>query len=157
MSDNLLKVIASSSDRAWLKQCRAHNLERGRRDFVRAVDQRLREIEFQEALKIRPEAHTVEQRVFESVRVYRVLLKHKHGRNQAAGYTEREIKQYGPREALIRTIRRGRQTDGLKLLAKHGRLDCAYEQIAIDHANDMPEDVVEKARRLLAGVQSEDE
>src|SRR5689334_23184867 len=110
VSDSLLKVIASSSDRAWLKQCRAYNLERGRKDVVRAVDQRLREIDFQDALKIRPEAHTVEQRVFESVRVYRALLKHEHGKNQAAGYTEREIKQHGAREALIRTIRRGKQT-----------------------------------------------
>ena len=37
----------------------------------------------------------------------------------------------GPREALIRTIRRGKKTDGLKLLAEHDRLDCSYEQIAV--------------------------
>ena len=85
----------------------------------------------------------------ESLRVYRELLKHKHGRNQAAGYTEREIRQYGPRDALIRTIRRGKKTDGLKLLAANDRLDCAYEQIAIDHADEMPEDVVERARQTL--------
>lgn len=51
---------------------------------------------------------------------------------------------------MIRTIRRGKKTDGLKLLAEHHRLDCAYEQIAIDHAHDMPDDVVEKARQTLA-------
>ena len=92
----------------------------------------------------------MEKRVLESVRVYRELLRHKHGRNQAAGYTERKIKQYGPRDALIRTIRRGKKTDGLKLLAQHDRLDCAYEQIAIDHAHDLPEDVVTRARQNLA-------
>jgi hypothetical protein len=54
------------------------------------------------------------------------------------------------REALIRTIRRGKKTDGLKLLAEHDRLDCAYEQIAIDHADEIPEDVVERARQTLA-------
>jgi hypothetical protein len=91
--------------------------------------------------------------VFESVRVYRELFKHKHGRRQAAGYTEREIRQYGPREALIRTIRRGKKTDGLKLLAEHDRLDCAYEQIAIDHAHEMPEDVVQRARETLAEIE----
>lgn len=97
----------------------------------------------------------MESRVQESVRIYRELLKHKHGRNQAAGYTEREIRQYGHREALIRTIRRGKKTDGLKLLAAHQRLDCAYEKIAIDHAHEMPEDVIARARLLLASVQEE--
>jgi len=87
--------------------------------------------------------------------VYRELLKYKHGRNQAAGYTEREIRKYGPREALIRTIRRGKQTDGLKLLAQHGRLDCAYEQIAIDHAHELPEDVVARARQTLAQIETQ--
>jgi hypothetical protein len=108
------------------------------------------DLDLYDALRVRPDSHSVEERVIESVRVYRELLKHKHGRNQAAGYTEREIKQYGPREALIRTIRRGKKTDGLKLLAKHGRLDCAYEQIAIDHMHEMPEDVIERARQMLA-------
>ena len=59
-------------------------------------------------------------------------------------------KQYGTRDALMRTIRRGKKTDGLKLLAEHNRLDCAYEQIAIDHVRGLPDDVVERARRTLA-------
>jgi len=64
-------------------------------------------LDLRDALKVKSEAHSVEDRVLESLRVYRQVLKHKHGRNQAAGYTEREIKKYGPREAMIRTIRRG--------------------------------------------------
>jgi hypothetical protein len=28
-------------------------------------------------------------------------------------------------------------------------MDCAYEQIAIDHAYDLPEDVVMRARQTL--------
>jgi len=150
MSDSLLTAIARSTDRAWLKQCRDHNSRLGKQDIAQAAESRLRDLDLQHALKLRPEAHTVEERVLESVRVYRELLRHKHGRNQAAGYTEREIKQYGPRDALIRTIRRGKKTDGLKLLAEHDRLDCAYEQIAIDHAHELPDDVVERARRTLA-------
>jgi hypothetical protein len=150
MSNNLLAAIASSSDRAWLKQCRDHNARLGRQNVVDAAERRLRDLDLHDALRVRPEAHSVEERVLESVRVYRELLKHKHGRNQAAGYTEREIRQYGPREALIRTIRRSKKTDGLKLLAEHDRLDCAYEQIAIDHAHEMPEDVVHRARKPLA-------
>src|SRR5262245_21701300 len=149
MTDNLLAAIASSKERTWLERCRDHNASLGKRTVVEAATRRLRDLDLLDALKLKPDAHGVEDRVLESVRVYRELLKHKHGRNQAAGYTEREIRQYGAREALIRTIRRGKKTDGLKLLAKHDRLDCAYEQIAIDHANELPEDVVERARQTL--------
>src|SRR5262249_55415777 len=147
---SLLAAIASSTDRAWLKQCGDHNDRLGRKHVVEATAQRLRDLDLQDALSVRADAQTLEARVVESLRVYRELLKHKHGRNQAAGYTEREIKRYGPREALIRTIGRGKKTDGLKLLAEHDRLDCAYEQIAIDYAHELPEDVVERARQLLA-------
>jgi hypothetical protein len=149
---NLLAAVSRSSDRGWLEQCRAHNARLGREKVVQAVDRRLADLSLQDALRFRPEAHSIDERVYESVRVYEELLRHKHGRRQPAGYTRREIKQYGPREALIRTIRRGKATDGLKLLAEHDRLDCAYEQIAIDHAKEMPEDVVERARQLLAQV-----
>lgn len=150
MNDKLLFAMENSTDVAWLEQCRNHNRKLGNKAVVEAAEERLRDLHLQNALRIKPEAHSVEERVFESVRVYRELLKHKHGRNQAAGYTEREIRQYGPREALIRTIRRGKQTDGLKALADHDRLDCAYEQIAIDHAHELPEDVVTRARQTLA-------
>ena len=153
MTDKLLAAIAKSSDQTWLKQCRDHNVRLGRRDIVEAANRRLSDVHLHDALRARPATNSVEARVFESVRVYRELLRHKHGRNQAAGYTEREIRRYGPREALIRTIRRGKKTDGLKLLAEHDRLDCAYEQIAIDYADEMPDDVVERARQLLAEVQ----
>lgn len=149
MNDALLSVIAKSKDRTWLTRCREYNLSEGRKDVAAAVDRRLRELEFDASIKTRGNAKTVEDRVKESLRVYRALLKLKHGRNQAAGYSEREIRKYGHREALIRTIRRGKATDGLKLLAAHDRLDCAYEQIAIDHADEMPADIVEKARKLL--------
>jgi len=151
MTDMLLSAIAQSKDRTWLTRCGDYNLREGRNDVATAVDQRLRQLEFDASIKARVDAKTVEDRVKESLRVYRALLKLKHGRNQAAGYSEREIRKYGYREALIRTIRRGKATDGLKLLAAHDRLDCAYEQIAIDHADEMPADVVEKARQLLDG------
>ena len=155
MTDQLIAAISQSKDLRWLKECGELNRANGKLDVVAAVDRRIRDLNLQGALRLKPDAQTVESRVQESVRVYRELLKHKHGRNQAAGYTEREIRQYGHREALIRTIRRGKKTDGLKMLAAHQRLDCAYEKIAIDHASEMPDDVVERARRLLAEVQAE--
>jgi hypothetical protein len=89
MSDNLLTAIACSTDREWLQRCRDHNVGLGRKNVVEAIERRLRDLNLRDALKVRPEAHSVEDRVIESVRVYRELLKHKHGRNQAAGYTER--------------------------------------------------------------------
>lgn len=149
MKDGLLAAIAKSSDRSWLEGCRNHNHRLGNKKIVDAAKQRLRDLDLEDALKKRPVANSIDQRVHEMVRVRRELLKHKHGRSQPAAYTEREIKKYGPREALIRTIRRGKKTDGLKLFAEHDRLDCAYEQIAIDHARDLPEDVVERARKTL--------
>lgn len=149
MTEDLLVLMGRSSDRRWLETCRDHNARLGRKEIVEAAKQRLRDLDLRDALRLRPEANNVEERVLESLRVYRELLKHKHGRNQAAGYTEREIRQYGPREALIRTIRRGKRTDGLRLLAEHKRLDCAYEQIAVDFAHEMPEDVVAQAKKTL--------
>lgn len=149
MTKSLLDAIAKSRDRKWLTDCRAHNLKLGKKEIIAAIDQRLRDLNLAEALQRRADANSVEERVRESVRVYRELLRHKHGRGQAAGYTEREIREYGEREALIRTIRRGKKTDGLKLLAQHDRLDCAYEQIALDHADELPDDVVERARQTL--------
>lgn len=150
MVDKLLNAIANSSDRKWLLQCREHNKGLGRADVVKAIDKRSRDLDLYTALRARGPSETLEERVFESVRVYRQLLKHKHGRNQVAGYTEREIRQYGPREALMRTIRRGKKTDGLMTLAEHDRLDCAYEMIAVDFASELPEDVVEQATRTLS-------
>jgi len=128
MTDQLIAAISQSKDLRWLKECGELNRANGKLDVVAAVDRRIRDLNLQGALRLKPDAQTVESRVQESVRVYRELLKHKHGRNQAAGYTEREIRQYGHREALIRTIRRGKKTDGLKMLAAHQRLDCAYEK-----------------------------
>ncbi len=154
MSEQLLDAIAKSVDRKWLTNCRAHNLTLGNKHVVAAIDTRVRDLDLHQALEERAAANTVEDRVRESVRVYRGLLRHKHGRNQPAGYTEREIRQYGEREALIRTIRRGKKTDGLKLLAQHDRLDCAYEQIALDHADELPEDVVALARQIITDLKN---
>ena len=156
MTDSLFAAVARSSDRRWLIQCRAHNAKLGRREIVVAIDQRLRDLDLITALGRKVEAISIEARVRESVRVYRELLKHKHGRGQAAGYTEREIRQYGEREALIRTIRRGKKTDGLILLTQHDRLDCAYEQIALDHADELPRDVVDRARHTLSELNTGD-
>jgi hypothetical protein len=150
MSDILLDAISKSADLPWLVQCREFNKSKGNTAVAEAADKRVRDLQLGAALRMREGDGTLEGRVLESLRVYREMLRHKHGRNQAAGYTERDIKKHGPTGALIATIRRGKKTDGLKVLESFGRLDCSYEQIAVDFASQLPEDVVEKARKMLA-------
>lgn len=147
--NGVLGAIAQSSDIEWLKRCADHNIKSGNLKVAEAANQRLRDVELANALKFVQGTDTLEERIMESLRVYRALLKHKHGRNQAAGYTERDIKKLGPKDALIKTIRSGKKTEGLKNLKNHGRLDCSYEQIAIDFASELPDDVVDQARKTL--------
>src|ERR1043165_8455816 len=122
-SDGVLRAIAQSSDTGWLKQCAAHNDKLGNIEIAASARQRLRDVELVVALKVVQGQNTLDGRVMESLRIYRELLKHKHGRNQAAGYTERDIKNLGPKGALIKTILSGKKTDGLRNLKDRGRLD----------------------------------
>ncbi|HME23068.1 MAG TPA: hypothetical protein VKI44_17340 [Acetobacteraceae bacterium] len=151
-NSGVLGAIARSSDIEWLKKCSEHNTKLGNLEIVEAAKQRIRDVDLAQALKVVQGANTLEGRIMESLRVYREVLKHKHGRNQAAGYTERDIRNLGPRCALIKTIRTGKKTDGLKNLREWGRLDCSYEQIAIDFADELPKDVVDQARKTLAAL-----
>jgi hypothetical protein len=75
MSDSLVATIERSSERAWLRRCGEHNANLGKKIVADAVARRLRDLDFHDALKARPEAHSVEERVRESLRVYRELLK----------------------------------------------------------------------------------
>jgi hypothetical protein len=146
----LIERIAASKDTPWLETCRQHNQKAGKQRVVEAADVRLRELRVEAALSQRPLQNTLETRVDEALRVYEELLSLRHGRRQSASYTRRELKAKGPKDAVIATIRRGKETDGLKLLAKYGRLDCAYEQIAIDFAHELPDDVVKLATQMLS-------
>jgi hypothetical protein len=157
LSENLLAAIAKSTDVPWLTQCRDFNKTEGQTAVAEAADRRIRDVQLAAALKMQDGDGTLEGRVLESLRVYREMLRHKHGRNQAAGYTERDIKKHGPVGALIATIRRGKRTDGLKVLQAFGRLNCSYEQIAVDFASELPDDVVALAKEMLAELDSEKE
>lgn len=152
---SVLRAIAGSSDTGWLKQCRDHNAKLGNLEVVEAAKSRIRDVELAKALKVVQGANTLEGRIMESLRVYREVLKHKHGRNQAAGYTERDIRKLGPKDALIKTIRGGKKTGGFENLRARDRLDCSYEQIAIDFADELPVDVVDQARKTLIELEKE--
>jgi hypothetical protein len=66
------------------------------------------------------------------------------------------IKEYGSKEAVARTVRNMKTSPGLELLHKHGRLDCAYEQIVLDFPDifDDPS-LAEKAKANLANLAHE--
>ncbi len=148
----IFAAIRRSSELQWLRQCRDTNKEKNPAIFE-AADARVREVEMAAALGLRLGGATIDSRVAEAVRVYRIFLRAKHGRTQAAGYTERDIKKLGALQAVIKTVHSGKVTEGLRALQACGRLDCSYEQIAIDFAADMPEGVAEQARATLAGLE----
>ncbi|MDB5414108.1 MAG: hypothetical protein JWR10_2443 [Rubritepida sp.] len=152
---NLIVAINASTDLAWLRSCLEHNRKAGNETVASLTEARIRDVDLAKALKVKAGGDTLEGRVLEALRVYREILKHKHGRNQPAGYTERAIRDHGPKGALLVALKSGKPTDGLKRLAEYHRLDCSYEQIAIDFAAELPADVVEKAKRTLAAMQAD--
>ena len=73
----------------------------------------------------------------------------------AAGHTEKAIRNHGAKGALIKIVQAGKRTEGLLTLRDHGRMDCAYEQIAVDFADELPVSVVDTARVTLASFANE--
>ena len=97
---------------------------------------------------------TLPQRVHEAVRVYEEFLAYKHGGKRiGASRTRAMIKRWGEKEAVRRTVVNMKMSNGLELLAKHGRLDCAYEQIIIDFPDEFEIKVIAKARENLARLE----
>lgn len=73
-----------------------------------------------------------EGRVAEALRVMEELLYFKNGRRLQAGYTRRSLEKNGPVETIKRIIAK-KDLAGLRMLADRDRLDCAFEQIALDY------------------------
>lgn len=151
----LLETVKASNDVTWLKGCLEHNRKIGNDAVAAAVTARMRDIELRNALNVKGGDGTLEGRVLESLRVYREILRHKHGKKLAAGYTERAIRNHGPKGALIVSLQSKKPTEGLLRLAEYDRLDCSYEQIAIDFANELPPEIVEQAKRNLAALDTD--
>jgi hypothetical protein len=57
-----LTAIARSSDRAWLKRCRDHNVSTGKEEVVDAVRRRFWDLALDDALRLRSDAGSVEER-----------------------------------------------------------------------------------------------
>lgn len=151
------KAIASvmkSADKDWLRTFRARMIEAGAPDIVAAIDDRLRQLG-ENALRDRigkPLTDmTLVERVREAVRVYEEFLAVKHdGKRIRASRTNKMIKDWGEKEAVRRTVTNLKMSNGLELLAKYDRLDCAYEQIILDFPDEFDSALIAKARENLA-------
>jgi hypothetical protein len=58
--------------------------------------------------------------------------------------------RWGEKEAVRRTVTNLTMSTGLELLAKYGRLDCAYEQVILDFTDEFDAVTIAKARANLA-------
>lgn len=81
----------------------------------------------------------------------RKFLAYKYGGKRiSASRTRAMIAHWGEKEAVRRTVTNLTMSTGLELLAKCGRLDCAYEQIILDFPFEFDAAVIMKARENLA-------
>jgi hypothetical protein len=148
--------IMNSKDKAWLTGFRARIVGADEPAIVAAIDKRLAQLG-ESSLRTaigKPLANlTLVGRVHESVRVYEEFLAHKHGGKRIrASRTRKMIKDRGEKEAVRRTVTNMSMSSGLELLAKHDRLDCAYEQIILDYPDEFDPAVIAKACLNLSGL-----
>jgi hypothetical protein len=146
--------IMRSRDLDWLTGFRARILNAGVPKIVAAIDERLAELgesNLRTAIGSALENLTFLERVHETVRVYDQFLAHKHGRKRtASSRTRTMIKRWGEKEAVRRTVTNMSMSTDLELLAKYGRLDCAYEQIILDFPAEFDPVIAVKARENLS-------
>ena len=159
MKLNMVKAVDSinqSTDKDWLKGFRTRMMAAGVKEIVDGVDRRLVELHdlaLERAIGKPPADMTLNERVWEAIRVYEAFLAHKHGGKRVpASRTKDMIKRHGEKEAVRRTVKNLNMSNGLELLEQHGRLDCAYEQIVLDFPLEFDESLKEKARANLARV-----
>jgi hypothetical protein len=70
-------------------------------------------------------------RVQEAIRVVEALYSIRNGKPSFASRTKQSFKRHGTVEALRRVIAK-KDSPGLRILVENDRLDCAFEQIALD-------------------------
>lgn len=154
-----IESINTSADVNWLTSFRARMITAGVSEIVTAIDKRLVAIEEMKFRKSVAESSiaglNLQQRVWESVRVYELFLARKHnGKNIKASRTRDMIKRLGEKEAAARTVRTQETSTGLETLAEYDRLDCSYEQIILDFPNEFDTLLRAKARANLDGLLS---
>lgn len=155
-----ISPILEAADRALLQGLRARLATAGAAEAVAALDALTRVLD-RHALhgaigRPRPDL-TLEQRVQEAVRVFEVILAHKHnGRRVPASRSRAMIRRWGERETIVRIVGAPGASPGLAVLAVHGRLDCTYERIVLDFPDQFHPDLVLKAQASLARLPAAD-
>ena len=157
MKLNMVKAVDSinqSTDKDWLKGFRTRMMAAGVKEIVDGVDRRLVELHdlaLERAIGKPSADMTLNERVWEAIRVYEAFLAHKHGGKRVPASRSKDmIKRHGEKEAVRRTVKNLNMSNGLELLEQHGRLDCAYEQIVLDFPLEFDESLKVKARANLA-------
>jgi hypothetical protein len=149
-----IAAIMKSCDKDWLRVFRDRMTTADAPEIVAAIDTRLGQLG-EQALRGaigRPLTDlTLVERVHEAVRVYEEFLAYKHGGKRIlASRTRTMITRWGEKEAVRRTVTNLTMSTGLELLAKYGRLDCAYEQIILDFPYEFDAALIAKAQDNLA-------
>jgi hypothetical protein len=123
--------LMKSQDTAWLQGFRSKLANSGSLKILEAIDIRLRELgEAQLRGAVGKQLTTLTQRVHEAIRGWEGFFAHKHGGKRiGASRTNAMIERWGEKEAVPRIVMNMNMSNGLELLAKYGRLDCAYGQI----------------------------
>jgi hypothetical protein len=146
--------IQKSKDKNWLREFRSRMVVADAPEIVAAIDERLSllgEAALRTAIGRPLTDLSLAERVHEAVRIYEEFLAYKHGGKRVrASRTRTMIGRWGEKEAVRRTVTNLTMSTGLDLLAKYGRLDCAYEQIILDFPDEFGPMVVAKARSNLA-------
>jgi hypothetical protein len=150
--------IERSHDQDWLAGFRRRISKEDEPKITAAIDKRLAELGekgLRYAIGVPLDNLTLQERVHEAVRVYEQFLAYKHGGKRiSASRTKTMIKRWGEKEAVRRTVANMTMSTGLELLAKYGRLDCAYEQIILDFPTEFDAELATKARTNLSRLSS---
>ena len=150
--------IRKSRDKSWLQEFRVRMVTVDAQEIIAAIDNRLSQLG-EQALRGaigKPLTDlTLAERVDEAVRIYEEFLAFKHGGKRiSASRTRTMIKRWGAKEAVRRTVTNLTMSTGLELLAKYGRLDCAYEQIILDFPDQFDAVLIAKAKMNLSRLKS---
>ena len=147
-----LDVVARLAGRAAKKVELDDLIKAARREATPGQVSPLKDIEqrnrFRLAIVTKEGLADFEGRVAEALRVLEASLSLKNNRRQAAGYTRRSLRDNGPVEALRKVIAK-RDSTGLRTLAEYGRLDCSFEQIALDFPEHFNPETLAIARETL--------
>ncbi|MFO1037735.1 MAG: hypothetical protein U1E45_12880 [Geminicoccaceae bacterium] len=150
--------IMRSQDKTWLLGFKTRLGNAGAPELIDAIDERLGQLGEAAlfAQRGRPSAELdLGERVKESARIYEAYLAHTtKAKRTPAQRIDAQVKRLGAKEVVARAVIAHDMSPGLEVFARHGRLDCAFERIVLDFADEFEPEVREKAQANLARLQA---